>query len=543
MARVLSWCTAVLLALGACTIVGSVTLEVGVNGGGTTNPEPGAHVFTEGRRVAIEAVPECGWAFQGWSGAATGHGNPVTLVMDGDKAITAEFAKVDAPTYALTIHVEGEGSTLPAAGTRVYCAGTTAHVTAIPAGQASFTGWKGAATGSTNPIDITMDSDKELTATFSTTSRTLTLAVSGSGTTSPAAGSCTYPAGSAVEVTATPASGAKFTGWSGDATGTSEKVTVTLDSNKSLTATFGAASRTLTIAVSGSGTTSPAAGSHTYPAGSAVEVTATPASGAKFTGWSGGATGTSEKVTVTLDSDKSLTATFDREFQPCPTTPGAACVVLPLGDSITWGYLSPFASTNGGYRVELFKQAVLANKNITFVGSQTNGPDTVQNRPFPKSNEGHPGYTIETVGQHPGIAGQITDSVISQNHPNIVLLMIGTNDVSLNIDLPNAPSRLGKLIDEIVAGAPTALVVVSNILPFADATLNQTALTYNAAIPAVVDARAAEGNHVVFFDSYTAFSKNPNFATSLMSDSIHPNDAGYAVMGQAFYDKISAVLP
>jgi lysophospholipase L1-like esterase len=230
-------------------------------------------------------------------------------------------------------------------------------------------------------------------------------------------------------------------------------------------------------------------------------------------------------------------------YRPCPTTPGTACVVLPLGDSITWGYLAPWAATNGGYRVELFRQAVLANKNITFVGSQTNGPDTVQSKPFPKANEGRPGYTIETAGDHPGIAGQITDSAISQGHPNIVLLMIGTNDVNLGLDLAKAPNRLGKLIDEIVTDAPKALVVVSNILPFADAKFAEAVSTYNAAIPGVVAARVADGKHVVFFDSYTAFSKVPNYATSNMSDYVHPNDAGYAVMGKAFYDAISGVLP
>ena len=39
--------------------------------------------------------------------------------------------------------------------------------------------------------------------------------------------------------------------------------------------------------------------------------------------------------------------------------------------------------------------------------------------------------------------------------------MIGTNDLNDNIDIANAPTRLGKLIDEIITDAPAALVVVS----------------------------------------------------------------------------------
>src|SRR5437870_545913 len=51
-------------------------------------------------------------------------------------------------------------------------------------------------------------------------------------------------------------------------------------------------------------------------------------------------------------------------YAPCPATAATACAVLPLGDSITEGYLPTGA--NGGYRVELFSQAVQAGKNITF---------------------------------------------------------------------------------------------------------------------------------------------------------------------------------
>ena len=137
------------------------------------------------------------------------------------------------------------------------------------------------------------------------------------------------------------------------------------------------------------------------------------------------------------------------EYMPCPTTAGTACAILPLGDSITEGWL-PTGGV-GGYRVELFSKAVLAGKNITFVGSQTssNAPNTVENQTFPKKHEGHDGYTIDTGSGNSGISGSITDQAMANYHPNIVLLMIGTNDVNGNIDVANAPTRLGKLIDEI----------------------------------------------------------------------------------------------
>jgi lysophospholipase L1-like esterase len=121
--------------------------------------------------------------------------------------------------------------------------------------------------------------------------------------------------------------------------------------------------------------------------------------------------------------------------------------------------------------------------------------------------------------------------------------MIGTNDINMNIDVANAPTRLGQLIDEITGGDPTALVVVASIIPTRDSGVNQRVRTYNAAIPGLVNTRAAMGKHVVFLDNYAAFSQNANYATALMADGLHPNDAGYVVLGQSFYSAIAALLP
>ncbi|HZL20469.1 MAG TPA: SGNH/GDSL hydrolase family protein [Polyangia bacterium] len=209
---------------------------------------------------------------------------------------------------------------------------------------------------------------------------------------------------------------------------------------------------------------------------------------------------------------------------------------MPLGDSITWGYGS---STGGGYRVGIFSQAVAANKSITFVGSQTTGPTTVSGKPFPKGNEGHSGYSIDDSSQTSGIAGALTDGAISTYRPNVILLMIGTNDMHYSIDLPNAPTRLGNLLDEITADAPNALVVVATIIP-ANGAQNTPTQTYNAAIPAVVQARSAKGKHLVLVDMYAAMK---SWSTSIYTDSEHPNDAGYTIMANTWYPALRGVLP
>ncbi|HYC90416.1 MAG TPA: carbohydrate-binding protein, partial [Thermoanaerobaculia bacterium] len=143
------------------------------------------------------------------------------------------------PTYALTIAVNGNGSTTPTVGGHSYAAGTVVSVTAIPASGATFTGWSGAASGTANPVTITMDAAKSLTANFSggVTNYTLSIGVSGSGSTTPAAGTYTYPSGTTVTVTAQPAAGATFTGWNGACVGTGSCV-VTMTANRTVTASF-----------------------------------------------------------------------------------------------------------------------------------------------------------------------------------------------------------------------------------------------------------------------------------------------------------------
>jgi lysophospholipase L1-like esterase len=227
-------------------------------------------------------------------------------------------------------------------------------------------------------------------------------------------------------------------------------------------------------------------------------------------------------------------------FAPCPTTPGTACAILPLGDSITEGCCT---APMGGYRIELFRQATKDGKNITFVGSLTNGPSTVENKTFPQHHEGHGGYTMDSGTGHNGISGQITDNALTNYKPHIVLLMIGTNDINGNVDTANAPTRLGKLMDDITTRAPSALLVVASIIPSKTDGTNTNFQKYNAAIPGLVDTRAKAGKHIVFLDNYKAFSQNSNYKTALMADNLHPNDAGYVVLGQSFYGVIGALLP
>lgn len=249
----------------------------------------------------------------------------------------------------------------------------------------------------------------------------------------------------------------------------------------------------------------------------------------------GGSTASSDAGSA--DDARADAALPEPAFNPCPAT--GACAILPLGDSITAGT----GSTHGaGYRLELFRLAQEHARALTYVGRSSSGPTQVASVPFPRAHEGHSGYLIDTGPERPGLL-PIMDPVFAAVAPNIVLLMIGTNDIPWKLDLPNEPKRLGVLIDKITSLAPNALVVVAQIGPTAFAERTALVAAYNAGIPAVVAERVALGKHVALVDMFTPFVSTPDYATALLVDEVHPNDAGHALIGQIWYEAIRAYLP
>jgi lysophospholipase L1-like esterase len=209
---------------------------------------------------------------------------------------------------------------------------------------------------------------------------------------------------------------------------------------------------------------------------------------------------------------------------PCKASP---CVIFPLGDSITHGFNS---TDDAGYRSGLFKSAVAAGQNITFIGSLSNGPSTISNKPFPKNHEGHDGNTITQM------MGYIPPKKAFSTTPHIVLLHIGTNDITNKSDPSTMASQLDTLLTSLVDAAPNALVVVAKIVPLGYNDTNYT--SYNAKIPDIVKAHAAKNQNVVMVDMSTLPSSDIRG-----SGNVHPTDKGYSDMGDLWYGAIKSYLP
>jgi lysophospholipase L1-like esterase len=99
------------------------------------------------------------------------------------------------------------------------------------------------------------------------------------------------------------------------------------------------------------------------------------------------------------------------------------------------------------------------------------------------------------------------------------------------------------LLDQITDGAPDALVVVAQITPLGGSFPNNGVAQYNAVIPGIVQERVDAGKHLILVDQFTRIASTPNFVAQLVPDNIHPNNAGYAIMAETWYDAIESFLP
>lgn len=208
---------------------------------------------------------------------------------------------------------------------------------------------------------------------------TLSTSIVGSGTVSRSPDQATYDAGTVVQLTATAATGWTFAGWSGDLTGTTNPVSLTMDANRSVTATFTSTStekKTLTVTVNGSGTVSRDPDQAEYDVGQVVQLLATPASGSTFTGWSGDVTGTANPVSLTISNNHTVTAQFAAVGDTtAPIIADVQATPANTSATVSWTTNEPAVSavTYKFDRRDEFEGSALDSNTWTFVNPLNDG--------------------------------------------------------------------------------------------------------------------------------------------------------------------------
>lgn len=123
--------------------------------------------ITGGLTVTLEATSDDYCWFDGWEGDVVTTANSVTIPMYSDVTVTATCTILTEHT--LTVRKIGSGTVITEPEQEIYIYGTVVTLTATPSETWTFGGWSGDVPVELSAIDsitITMDSDKEITATF-----------------------------------------------------------------------------------------------------------------------------------------------------------------------------------------------------------------------------------------------------------------------------------------------------------------------------------------------------------------------------------------
>ena len=107
-----------------------------------------------------------------------------------------------------------------------------------------------------------------------------------------------------------------------------------------LTALLANAGFTLSLSTQGQGMIQSSPSSPTHPAGTVVQLTAIPAAGWQFSGWSGDLTGNANPATIVMNGSKSVTAIFTETLMPPSITTQPASQTAPVGSDVTFSVVA-----------------------------------------------------------------------------------------------------------------------------------------------------------------------------------------------------------
>jgi uncharacterized repeat protein (TIGR02543 family) len=343
-------------------LIRNLTVNINPPGGGEVRTDTYPVNFgADGYALKIDADPLPGYVFVNWTGDSADVADPnleeTTILMTGDKNITANFAP---PTvkYALTVRApSGEGSTIPAPGLYTLNEGTVIVLKATPSPGWRFNHWEGEVADPADSCTTVRMTAVRSVKPFFTRQWTLTLNVEPPGTgfftgdsgKTETTGSRAFDEGTSLAYHAMPSPGWCFVRWSGDKASESipddpfgeHSFDAEMDTNRSVTADF-APVRTLTLInnPAESGSVTPAS-PFRWPRGFSVPITAEPNAGYEFVYWTGDSADVAEpgrpRTEILLNGDAAVTANYRK-------TSGITELGLPLPKAFALyqNYPNPF---------------------------------------------------------------------------------------------------------------------------------------------------------------------------------------------------------
>jgi VCBS repeat-containing protein len=219
--------------------------------------------------------------------------------------------------------------------------------------------------------------------------------------------------------------------------------------------------------------------------------------------------------------------------------------IMPLGDSITAGTITPFLAPElrVAYRKSLYDALLASGITFDFVGAEDVGsavPD------FDFNNEGHGGWTALEIARGPMFDG--TDGVfdwLDDNPADIILLHAGTNELSDTDEFD-----IAEILDEIdrwenpidnPSGNPVTVILALIIDqdPF-----DGVVTDFNRKVNDMAEARRDDPNNAHYPDDIIIVDQQAALTYPAdMSDTLHPNENGYAKIAKVWLDALTNVNP
>lgn len=143
------------------------TLSNTVAGNGQVFIYPSGPLYPYGSIVRLSAVPQTNYCFGVWGNAATGTTNPLFYtITNANPVVSAAFAAIPGGDAALTVLISGGGQVNVNPSGNYFPLDQSITLTATPNAGKTFLGWSGSATGTNNPLNISLTQSEVITANF-----------------------------------------------------------------------------------------------------------------------------------------------------------------------------------------------------------------------------------------------------------------------------------------------------------------------------------------------------------------------------------------
>ena len=228
--------------------------------------------------------------------------------------------------------------------------------------------------------------------------------------------------------------------------------------------------------------------------------------------------------------------------------------LMTAGDSITDGFW-----LEGGYRVFLANELEEngLSQYVDFVGSKSSG------QCYDNEHEGYTGNSISRIedsitGTRMGI-DKLVPKRIDKFQPDVLTIMIGTNDILSHYELDKAGERLEGLVDSCFEKLPEGARIYLATIPDMDADakipnagsdydtyidqetftaeyMDECVKNYNEQVKAVVEKKQGEGRNIELADVHGVLGKEDLY------DGVHPSEEGYKKIADYWYGVITEYI-